>query len=125
MPITWTVDAGKRLAHVTVTAPYTRDQGRAAATAIVAEPAFAPTFGFVVDTLGRTGPEFVRDMVYFFATHKDKFRASRVAIVLGLGSVGWSKSKMAETLAESENLPLTIRVFRTYKQAERWLSSSA
>jgi hypothetical protein len=124
MPITWTVDAGKNRVHVTVTPPSTRDHGRVAATAIVSAPGYAPTFGFLVDGIGSVGPEFVRDVVHFFATHRDKFRGVRVAIVMTLGSVAAGKSKIAETLDECADLPMTIQTFRTYKAAEHWLSSS-
>lgn len=125
MPITWTVNADKNRVHVTLTAPSTRDQGRAAATAIVSAPGYAPTFGFLVDAIGSVGPEFVGDVVHFFATHRDKFRGVRIAIVMTLGSVAVGKSKMAETLGEGADLPMTIQTFRTYKAAEQWLSSSA
>ncbi|PYR89964.1 MAG: hypothetical protein DMF84_22255 [Acidobacteria bacterium] len=124
MPITWTVDAAKGRVHVTLTIPSTRDQARAAATNILSAPGYAPTFGFVVDAIGKAGPEFVRDVVHFFATHRDKFRGVRVAIVMTLGSVPCSKSKLAETLAQGRDLPMTIETFRTYKAAERWLSST-
>lgn len=125
MAVTWTVDADKSRVHVTVTARATRDQGRAAASAIVADPDYAPTFGFVVDAHGRAGPEFVGDVVHFFASHTDKFRGIRVAIVLSLGSPAGTKSKMAKILADTRDLPISIETFRTYKAAERWLSTSA
>jgi hypothetical protein len=92
--------------------------------AIVEDPDYAPTFGFVVDAHGRAGPEFVRDVVHFFATHADKFRGVRVAIVLSMGSAAGSQSKVAEILGEAGSLPISIQTFRTYKAAERWLSSS-
>jgi hypothetical protein len=124
MPVTWTVDAGKSRVHVTVTGRATRDQGGAAAAAIVSDPGFAPTFGFVMDAHGCAGPDFVRDVVNFFATHRDKFRGARVAIVMSLGAVA-GKSETAEILAESGDLPITIQTFWTYRAADRWLSSSA
>lgn len=122
MPLTWSVNAPKRQVHVTLTAPYTRDQGLAAAAAVVADPAFSRTFGFVVDTIGPVGPEFFRDVTYFFATHREKFLGQRVAIVLGLGSAGVSKSGIAGS-GDNADAPVAMRMFRTYKGAERWLST--
>jgi hypothetical protein len=123
MPITWSVNAPKGQVHVTLIAPYTRDQGRAAATAIASDPAFSHAFGFVVDTMGLVSPQFVRDVAYFFGTHREKFLGQRAAIVLGLGSAGGSSSGIAET-GEDSDVPVTIRTFRTYKAAEQWLSAS-
>jgi hypothetical protein len=37
MPVTWNLNASKRQVHVTLTAPYTRDQGRAAAAAVASD----------------------------------------------------------------------------------------
>jgi hypothetical protein len=122
MPFTWNVNAAKGQVHVTLTAPYTRDQGRAAAAAVVSDPAFSRTFGFIVDAIGPVGPEFVRDVRYFFATHREKFLGQRVAIVLGLGSAGVSRHRIAES-GETADAAMAIRMFRTYKEAERWLST--
>jgi hypothetical protein len=122
MPVTWNVNASKRQVHVTLTAPYTRDQGRAAAAAVASDPEFSRTFGFIVDTIGPVGAEFVGDVTYFFATHREKFFGQRVAIVLGLGSAGVSRSHIAES-GETADAAMAIRMFRTYKEAERWLST--
>jgi hypothetical protein len=123
MPITWNVNALKSQVHITVVAPYTRDEGRAAATAIASDPAFSRAFGFVVDTIGAVDSQFVRDIAYFFLTHREKFFGQRVAIVLGLGSVGVSRSGIVDT-GNDAGVPVTIRIFRTYKAAERWLATT-
>jgi hypothetical protein len=122
MAITWTMDAARGRVHVTVTRPSTREQGQAAARAIVSAPDYAPTFGFLVDALGGAGPEFIRDVVHFFAMHRDMFRGVRVAIVMTLGSSA-GKAQIGEILADSRDLPLTIELFRTYKAAEHWLAT--
>lgn len=120
MPITWSLNAPKGQVHVTLIAPYTRDQGRAAATAIASDPAFSRAFGFVVDTMGIVSPQFVRDVAYFFGTHREKFLGQRAAIVLGLGPAGGSSSG----IGKDSDVPVVIRTFRTYKAAEQWLSES-
>jgi hypothetical protein len=123
MPITWNVNAEKRHVHVTVVAPYTRDQGREAATAITSDPAFTRAFGFLIDTIGPVDPHFLRDVAYFFGTHREKFRGQRAAIVLGLRSVAGNQLRHVDA-SDDTAAPVTIRTFRTYKAAERWLATS-
>ena len=121
MPITWSIDSNKRRVYVTLTPPYTRDHGLAAATSIVAHPEFAPSFGFVVESVGMDA-RFVRDVFYFMATHKEKFRSARVAIIVTMALRSGVKTAFTEMLAEFPNLPMPIKIFRTYRDAERWLS---
>jgi hypothetical protein len=122
MTITWTVDAAKRRVYVTVTRPYTREQGQTTAAAIAGHHEFAPSFGLLVEALDGANPEFVRDVLYFLSTHREKFRSARVAIVATVGSRVGGKSAVAATLAEFPNLPMVITVCATYREAERWLS---
>jgi hypothetical protein len=84
MPISWSLHAEKRLVYLTVTRPYTRDQGRAVMRAMTAHPEFVGGFGFVVELIGRGDSAFTRDMLYFLATYKETFRNSRIAIVVTL-----------------------------------------
>jgi hypothetical protein len=88
MPISWTLHANKRLVYVTVTRPYTRDQGRAVVRALTAHPEFAGGFGFVIELIGGSDSAFTRDVQYFLTTHKETFSNSRIAIVITLGSRG-------------------------------------
>jgi hypothetical protein len=122
MPITWNVNAEKRHVHVTVVAPYTRDQGREAATAITSDPAFTRAFGFLIDTIGPVDPHFLRDVAYFFGTHREKFRGQRAAIVLGLRSMSDSQLENVDA-SDDGTAQVTIRSFRTYKAAELWLAT--
>jgi hypothetical protein len=106
MPISWTLDDRKRLVYVTLTQPYTRDQARAAATAITTHPEFARGFGFVVELIGGGEPTFVTDVMYFLATHKETFRHARVAIVVTMRSGAEGKPAIAEMLAKHADLPM-------------------
>src|SRR5688572_8666324 len=86
MTIAWTIDAVKRRVNVTLTRPYNRDQAQAVAEAISGHHEFAPSFGILVEALDGANPEFVRDVLYFLSTHREKFRDARVAIVATAGS---------------------------------------
>lgn len=122
MPISWILDGEKRLVYVTLTAPYTRDQGRAAVKAMTAHPEFASRFGFVVELIGSGDTAVVRDVFYFLATHKETFRNARIAIVITLGSRGPGIPPLPEMLAGCPELPMPARVFGTYREAERWIA---
>jgi hypothetical protein len=122
MPISWTLHANKRLVYVTVTRPYTRDQGRAVVRALTAHPEFAGGFGFVIELIGGSDSAFTRDVQYFLTTHKETFSNSRIAIVITLGSRGAGDAALPEMPAEGPELPMEVQVLRTYREAERWLS---
>jgi hypothetical protein len=81
----------------------------------------SPSFGFVVESVG-TDARFVRDVLYFMATHKEKFRSARVAIIVTMALRSGVKTAFTEMLAEFPNLPMPIKIFRTYRDADRWLS---
>ena len=119
MPFTWSLDAVKRRIEVTLTMPYTRDGAAAVATAIASDIGYDPRYPFLIDTFGAVSPSFVRDVVAFFVTHRDKFSGARVAVVLKLDS---KVDEHQNRALESRDLPVTLRVFRSYKSAERWLA---
>ena len=122
MPISWTLDNTKRRIYVSLTRPYTRDQGLAVVQEMTADPQFAMGFHFVVELIGSADSEFVRNVLYFLTTHKDIFRNSRIAIVLTLGSLDAGNLSLSEMPAERPELPMVVQVFRTYREAERWLA---
>jgi hypothetical protein len=119
MPVTWTIESTNGHVHVTVMSPYTRDQVQAVAAAIASHPAFAIGHGFLIDAIGTVGPAFVRDVETFFITNQKRFAGARVAVVVNLQSE-LKKDQRAPT--EPLDVPVTLRVFRSYKVAERWLS---
>lgn len=119
MALRWAIDSAQGWVRVTLIPPYTRDQAQAAAATIVRDPAFASENGFLIDTIGTAAPSFVRDIATFFVTNRKRFLGARVAIVVNLQSL---LENGQSALIEPSSLPVTIRVFRSYKAAERWLS---
>jgi len=123
MSITWTVDAAKRRAHITVTGPVTRDDAGTAINTISSQPGFESTFAVLIEAIGDSGPEFVRDVMYFLSTHRAKLQGARVAIVLGLAAMQTPRARMSEITAQWAGLPIAVRTFVTPMNAERWLSN--
>ena len=119
MALTWTVDSAQGWIHVTLIPPYTRDQAQAAAATIERDAAVAIENGFLIDTIGIAAPSFVRDVATFFVTNRKRFSGARVAVVVNLPSV--IKNGQSAVI-EPSSLPVMMRVFRSYKAAERWLS---
>ena len=68
MSLTWTVDATKRRVHITVVGPATRDEGRNAVDAIVAQPGFESDFAIIFETIGQSAPTFVHDVMHALST---------------------------------------------------------
>jgi hypothetical protein len=125
MPISWSLDAQRRLVFITLTPPYTRDQGLALVTALTAHPEFATSLGFVVELIGDAETAFVSDVLYFLATHRETFRGARVAIVVTMASRSVGKPVLSEMLPQHPQFPMMVEVFRTYREAERWLTQNA
>jgi hypothetical protein len=117
--MTWALDAVKRRIEVTVTMPYTRDGARAVATAIASARGYEPKYPFLIDTFGPVSGSFVQDVAAFFVTHREKFSGARVAVVLKLDA---TVGRYQDRELEAADLPVTLRVFRNYRSAERWLS---
>ena len=89
---------------------------------MTADPQFAMGFHFVVELIGSADSEFVRNVLCFLTTQKDTFPNSRIAIVLTLGSRDAGNHSLPEMPAQRPELPMVVVVFRTYREAERWLA---
>jgi hypothetical protein len=89
---------------------------------ISSQPGFEPSFAVVIESIGDSSPEFVRDVMYFLSTHRSRLQAARVAVVLGLGMMRSPRSRTAEITSQGADLPMEVRTFATPSAAERWLS---
>jgi hypothetical protein len=121
MPITWTIDSAKRFAVLSVIDPYTIEEWRAAMLETFEDAAFRQYSTLLVDRRGSKPPtrSFVEAMTQFFASHKDQI-AARTAIVVR-DDAGFGMGRMTELKSELETPGTTIRTFRTYDDAVRWL----
>jgi len=102
--------------------PVTRDDARAAVDAISSEGGFEPSFSFMIEALGGSRLELVRDVMYFLSTHRARLQPVRVALLLGLGAMDAPRSRVADITSQWADLPVEVRTFVTNREAERWLS---
>jgi hypothetical protein len=126
MPIGWSVQPALRCTVVTVADPYTFKQWEAAFAEMKVARACEPWRSFLIDRRHSAPPtpEFVRMMVSALSGHGDQTGHTRVAIVVS-NDVGFGMGRMAQMSAEATNAAISMRVFRTYEEAERWLTVNA
>ena len=125
MPIGWSVQPALQCTVVTVADPCTFKQWEAAFAEMKVARACEPWRTFLIDRRHATPPtpEFVRMMVNALSGHGDQTGDIRVAIVVS-NDVGFGMGRMAQMTVEATNAAISMRVFRTYEEAERWLATS-
>jgi len=120
MPITWTIESDLHLIRFTVTDPYTMDEWRDAATAILSAPIAA--MPVLVDRR-HSEPltnHAVDDIVRFLTEHDTVVAARRVAILVN-NDANFGMGRMTELRASAEIPRAAIRTVRTYEDALHWL----
>src|SRR5262245_10591682 len=122
MPICWSIQPALQCTVVTVSDPYTFQQWEAALADMVAGRACEPWRTFLVDRRNATPPssEFVRMMVAALTGHVSAIGDTRVAVVVD-SDAGFGMGRMAQLTAEANNSAISMRVFRCYETAQRWL----
>jgi hypothetical protein len=121
MPICWNIQQERQRTVVTVEDPYTLQQWEDALAEMMAAQA-CKWRTFLIDRRQSTPPtpEFVRTMSYSLAVRTDRIDQTRVAVVVS-DDVGFGMGRMAQMIAEANNPAISMRVFRAYDDAERWL----
>ena len=122
MPITWHEDAKHRWAVLVYSDPYTTSEWNLAIQGILEHP-IAASRRLLVDRRDSTAPtsDFVRHLISFGERHGSQAVGARIALVAS-HSAGYGMARMTEILSEVKNLPITVRSFREYKDAEAWLA---
>ena len=122
MPICWSVQPCSQCTVVTFSDPYTFQQWEAAFADMRASRACEPWRSFLVDRRNAMPPtsEFVRMVVSAITSHPSRTADTRVAIVVS-NDAGFGMGRMAQMTAEANNPGISMRVFRNYEEAERWL----
>jgi hypothetical protein len=123
MPIAWRLDPDGRRASFTVSDPYTIDEWCAAVTAMLQDSPANDGLGVIVDRRGAAPPtrSFVDQMAAFFAARAHQVAGVRAAVVVD-SETAYGMSRMTGLRSELESPGLTIRPFRSYEEAERWLT---
>lgn len=124
MPMEFTVNAERRRVEVVVTGRIAFDEIRRALDAAVAQPGFQPGFDILSDHTGLEEPISVADLeatLLHIESLAPCFANSRWAIATR-NPASYGMMRMFSALAE--RIPLTVEVFRSREDAERWLEGT-
>jgi hypothetical protein len=124
MPLSWTIEPERRFVVLTPADPSTFDEWRAAMLEILASPMAAPHLSLLVDRR-QTEPiaiDFVNHMADFFSQRQQALAGSRTAVLVS-DDAGFGMARMMELKSQLDNPTATIRAFRTYDDAVRWLTT--
>lgn len=121
MPITGVAQPDGR-ATLTFQDPYTFAEWASAMQSLLA---IGRPLRLIVDRRTASPPprEFVDRMVQFMVQHASDVKSWRAAVVTA-SEVAYGMSRMLEMSAESREVAMTIRTFRSYEEAERWLGTA-
>ena len=125
MPVAWRLDPEAHRASLTVSDPYTIEEWREAVDALLQDGSEHGGLGVIVDRRGAAPPtrSFVEQMAAFFASRAQQVSGVRAAVVVD-SETAFGMGRMTGLRAELESPGLTIRPFRSYEEAERWLRRS-
>lgn len=126
MPISWREGIKGRYAVIVYSDPYTLGEFACAMAGVFAHPVSQPTVRLLIDRRYCSAPTtlFVRRLVEFAELNPERLTDARIAAVAS-HDVTFGMGRMLETLVEVHRLPYTLRTFREWDDAERWLVESA
>lgn len=106
--------------------PYTADEWREAIGAIFQHALWRAPRRLLVDRRYCSAPStpFIHEIERFIAAHPEEFNDAHVAVVVS-SDVGYGVTRMHENIAAAERLPIKIRAFRDWEEAEHWLAMMA
>jgi hypothetical protein len=115
MPVSWAPGPAGHCTIVTLTDPYSFLEWEKALAGMMAARACEPRGCFLVDRRQAAPPttEFV---------HVATIGQVRVAVVVD-SDASFGMARMSQLLAEAQTPGITIRAFRSYAEAERWLGT--
>lgn len=125
MPVVTKVPPNSRFAIVSITDPYTVEEWRAAAIALLASDFCRDHGRVLVDRRRATAPTtaFVETMAHFLAAHRPALSGKRAAVVVA-DEAAFGMSRMTELMAQPGTPEVFIRTFRDYDAAVHWLSGT-
>lgn len=124
MPVTWSTNPTQPFAVLTITDPYTFDDWRRAAVALLDVPQYQMRRAILVDRRHATAltTAVVDSMVAFLDTHRDRV-ATRTAVVVS-DDTSYGMGRMIEPKNETRHPEMSIRTFRDMDRAIAWLSGA-
>ncbi|HUE87163.1 MAG TPA: hypothetical protein VMO26_13895 [Vicinamibacterales bacterium] len=122
MPISWREALTGRWAVLVYSDPYTVAELERAMVEILAHAISAPPFRLLVDRrhCQAPTPAFVKHIAALLDQHRERVAGGHVAMVTS-DEVGFGAARMTEIMVEVQGVPCTLRAFRDWAEAERWL----
>ena len=121
MPIT-VAEAPNSLITLTIRDPFSFEDWQAVLKPFLAR---GGAVHLLVDRRNATAPtrDIVDRMVNFLGTNAEQVKGWRVAVATG-SDEAYGVGRMLELTAQARGVPLRIQSFRSYEEAQRWLTSS-
>jgi hypothetical protein len=118
MPMLLSADPADRFAVLTATDPYTIEEWRSAMAALLEHAVYRARGAVLVDRRTCTPPDsaFVSEMNLFFTRRKSDVSIMIAAVVVS-NDAGFDMGQKTERA----NPDASIRTFRSYEDAKRWL----
>jgi len=124
MSVEYTYDEEKNILYTRFFGVVTEKDLRDQAKAVTADPRIGPGVRELVDLSGieeiQGGAGGLEENIRIDSTHSEKLAGMRTAIVATTDLL-YGFSRMYQSLAEVKDSPLTVEVFRTEKEARKWL----
>jgi hypothetical protein len=126
MPVSWSVHTSGRFAVLTIEDPHTFEEWRSTVLTMVAATSANPQMCLLVDRRHSTPPssEQVKQMIDFFEQNRSVL-ARRSAAIVVVDDAGFGVARMIELRSRLELPDGTIRVFRQYDEAVKWLTDKS
>jgi hypothetical protein len=123
MPITWSFEP-EGFVRFSVTDPYTMDEWREAASAILSAPLSGAPQSVLVDRRAAEPltTQAVEEMLHFAYQHQQDLAGRRVSILVS-DDANFGMGRMTQLRANIAVPAMAIRTFRKYEDAINWLST--
>jgi hypothetical protein len=121
MPITTTIDHDRQLTIHTATGEPDFEEGMATLKRFwEGQPTMNELWDFRKAGLDRVSFEETEAIMDYIKRHSEKRSGGKTALVAS-GDLEYGLSRFSKSLAEIKSYPLQVEVFRSFKEAIRWL----
>jgi hypothetical protein len=124
MPVTTSTDSSRGVVALTFADPYSIDEWRRVMLDVIHNPVFREHGALLVDRRLAAPPTtpFVDAMVDFFGKHPAELEKMRAAIVVS-DDTSFGMGRMTELRMQLKVPQASVRPFRDYDEAVRWLTT--
>src|SRR3954471_21903422 len=122
MPVATQFPSGGQFAILSITDPYTIEEWRTAARALLESEFCREHRRLLVDRRHAAAPTtaFVETMTHFFGAQRSELSGKHAAVLVA-DDAAFGMSRMTELLSQLKSPEMIIRTFRDYDTAVQWL----